>query len=108
MLASAGGPVRREEHGPTYTYRGRAFARIPVAPYRFPEGTHPLHYFVGALLPLDMINAFYVIVDPEDYGLATPGWGYTWVRVGVDLVLVDTDGLIAEIVPGAFVEVPAG
>jgi len=49
------------------------------------------------------INSGYFIDDWSDFGLWQPDYGYEWIRVGYDAVLVNlADGQVADVVPGVY------
>lgn len=106
-LPPRGVAPERMEAGPHYTYRGRSFAPITVGRYNYPRGYHYARYGIGYRLPLAFVISSYFILDWAAYGLAPPPYpGYQWVRVGPDMLLVDTaTGQVVDAVYGGFVEV---
>jgi Ni/Co efflux regulator RcnB len=44
-----------------------------------------------------------LINDWYDFGLWEPDYGYEWIRVGADAVMVDTSsGEVVDVVPGVY------
>ncbi len=61
------------------------------------------HWVYGEYLPWGWWGAQWLIDDYDDYDLPPPPWGYEWVRVGGDAILIDVDnGLVVEVVPSLF------
>jgi Ni/Co efflux regulator RcnB len=49
------------------------------------------------------ISSAYYIEDWYDFGLWQPSYGYEWIRVGADAVLVNlANGQIVDVVPGVY------
>lgn len=68
-----------------------------------PPGFYYRHWVYGDHLPWGWFAQSFWIDDYYDYDLPVPPYGYEWVRVGPDAVLVDlSDGLVVETVYGAF------
>lgn len=97
-------------NGRHYMYHGRSFAPIAVAPYRYPHGYHYVRYAIGYGLPAAFLISAYFITDWALYGLEPPAYPYyQWVRVGPDMLLVNTtNGQVVDAVYGGFVEVAPG
>jgi len=104
----AGGPVAR---GPrpgaeAFAVGGRTFYRYRAAPYAFPGGyggwNH--HYWRrGEFLPSVFFLPNYFIGDYWDYGLWAPDYGYQWIRVGADALLINlATGQVVDVVPGVY------
>jgi Ni/Co efflux regulator RcnB len=95
--------------GPRYYYRGREFAPIAVNRYRYPYGYRYERFPIGYRIPLAFIVGTYIIVDWAAYDLAPPPYGYQWIRVGPDMLLVErATGRIVDAVYGAYVEYDGG
>lgn len=68
-----------------------------------PPGFYYRHWVYGDHLPWGWFDQSFWIDDYYDYGLAVPPYGYEWIRVGPDAVLVDlSSGLVVSTVYGAF------
>jgi hypothetical protein len=99
-----GGPVR--SGGQSFGYGGHQFFRYQAPAYRFPGGyggwaNHAWRR--GEWLPPVFIASTYFINDWYDFGLWQPDYGYEWIRVGVDAVLVNlADGQVVDVVPGVY------
>jgi Ni/Co efflux regulator RcnB len=89
-----------------FTYGGRQFYRYHAAPYSYPQGYygwagHPWRR--GEWLPSVFIIDNYFIDDWYDFGLYQPQYGYEWIRVGGDALLVDVStGQILDEAPGVY------
>jgi Ni/Co efflux regulator RcnB len=78
-----------------YAWRGQAWRGQPGYYYR--------HWGYGDRLPYGWFAAQWFINDYYDYDLPVPPYGYEWVRVGPDALLVDlNDGEVVESVYGIF------
>jgi len=78
-----------------YAWRGGVWSGPPGYYYR--------HWGYGDRLPYGWFAAQWFINDYYYYDLAVPPYGYEWVRVGPDALLVDTDdGTVVESVYGIF------
>ena len=78
-----------------YAWRGGAWSGPPGYYYR--------RWGYGDRLPYGWFAAQWFINDYYYYDLAVPPYGYEWVRVGPDALLVDTDdGTVVESVYGIF------
>jgi Ni/Co efflux regulator RcnB len=77
--------------GPDFIHQGQTRRRVRTDPFRWPRG----HYFtarrVGDLLPEALIMRTYALREWERrrFGLAPPGDGRQWFRVGDDALLID-------------------
>jgi Ni/Co efflux regulator RcnB len=75
--------------------------RAPVR-YVYPADYRAYSWRVGERLPMSYRAPMYY-VDYRDYRLAPPPYGYHWVRVNNDIVLMAlATGIIAEVLGGAF------
>ncbi len=93
-------------------YDGRYYPRIVTLGARFhwlgggwyPQRGYYYHRWVyGEFLPFGWFGNSYWVSDYWDYGLPVPPYGYNWVRVGPDVLLVRLgDGFVAESVYGVF------
>lgn len=63
--------------------------RYSIGAYYAPPGWTYRRYNVGGRFPLDWLIASIFINNWTAYGLASPPWGYEWVRSGPDALLVD-------------------
>jgi hypothetical protein len=92
--------------GQAFGYGGRQFFRYRAAPYRFPGGYYGWANHAwrrGEWLPPVFITSSYFINDWYDFGLWQPNYGYEWIRVGADAVLVNlADGQVIDVVPGVY------
>ena len=79
-------------------YRYRAPTR-----YIYPTGYHPYRWSVGYRMPYSYYSPRQYWVDYRAYRLPPPPYGYTWVRVDRDVVLVElASGLIRDVLFGLF------
>jgi len=89
-----------------FTYNGRQFFRYRAGPYYFPQGYEGWaghQWRAGEWLPAVFISSAFFIGDWYDFGLWNPGYGYQWIRVGADAVLVNlADGQVVDVVPGVY------
>jgi Ni/Co efflux regulator RcnB len=77
-----------------YHWRGEWYA---------PNGFYYRHWGYGDRLPYGWYDQDYWIDDYYDYELPVPPYGYAWVRLGPDAVLVDlSNGMVVETVYSAF------
>jgi Ni/Co efflux regulator RcnB len=71
--------------------------------WREPRGFYYRHWSYGEYFPRDWFGEEGFISDWWDYGLATPPWGYEWIRSGPDALLIDQrTGFVAEAAYGVF------
>jgi Ni/Co efflux regulator RcnB len=71
--------------------------------WRGPPGYYYRHWGYGQRLPWGWFGPQWYIDDFDDYDLPPPPWGYAWVRMGPDALLVNIgSGLIVEAVYGLF------
>ena len=89
-----------------FTYGGRQFYRYRAAPYSYPRGYYGWAGHAwrrGDWLPRVFILDNYFIDDWYDFGLYQPQYGYEWIRVGADALLVDVaSGQIVDEAPGVY------
>ncbi|WP_374571758.1 RcnB family protein [Phenylobacterium sp.] len=77
--------------------------RYHVTPYRPPAGWYAYGWSFGDILPRAWYGPNYFIDDWWAYGLPIPPFGYEWVRVGDDALLVDTyTGRVVQVVYDLF------
>jgi hypothetical protein len=92
--------------GQAFGYGGRQYFRYRAAPYRFPGGYGGWDHHSwrrGEWLPQVFIDQAYFINDWYDFGLWQPDYGYEWIRVGADAVLINlADGQVVDVVPGVY------
>ncbi|MGZ8362999.1 MAG: RcnB family protein [Caulobacteraceae bacterium] len=71
--------------------------------YNWPYGYGYRRWAYGMILPQIFFNSSYYINDWYSYDLYEPPYGYVWIRVGSDILLVDPEtGQIIQVVSGAF------
>jgi Ni/Co efflux regulator RcnB len=103
-------------YGPSYGYGGAYYGggyydgyshytprryRAPSR-YMYPAGYRAYSWRVGQHLPRGYYAPSYY-VDYRAYGLAPPPYGYHWVRVDNDILLVAiASGLVADVLSGIF------
>ncbi|HVF33699.1 MAG TPA: RcnB family protein [Candidatus Saccharimonadia bacterium] len=92
---------RGYDHRGGYRYGGgyRHYGRYRApSRYAYPRGYYARSWSIGHRLPPAYYGPSYYI-DYRPYGLAPPPYGYRWVRIDNDVVLVAiATGLIAEII----------
>ena len=90
----------------TFGYGGHQYFRYQAAPYRYPGGYYGWanhSWRRGEWLPAAFITSSYFINDWYDFGLWQPDYGYEWIRVGADAVLINlADGQVVDVVPGVY------
>jgi Ni/Co efflux regulator RcnB len=99
-----GAPVGRVVGAPghQFTYHGRPFNRVHLAPFVYPNGWAYRRWAVGAILPPLFLAPAYYYTDWATLGLEAPQPGFQWVRYGPDLLLVNvTTGAVVDVVPDA-------
>jgi Ni/Co efflux regulator RcnB len=78
-----------------YSWRGSAWRPQPNYYYR--------HWGYGDRLPFGWFGAQWFIDDYYFYDLPVPPYGYEWIRVGPDALLVNlATGMVVESVYGLF------
>jgi Ni/Co efflux regulator RcnB len=72
--------------------------------YNWPRGWYGhRNWYYGAILPSYFLLDDYILNSWWDYGLYEPPYGYEWVRVGPDILLVDPySGRVVQVVNDAF------
>ena len=89
-----------------FGYGGHQYFRYQAAPYRYPGGYYGWanhSWRRGEWLPAAFITSSYFINDWYDFGLWQPDYGYEWIRVGADAVLISlADGQVVDVVPGVY------
>lgn len=87
-----------------FSYNGRTFYRFRAEPYRWPSTRYQNYRWSrGARLPSFLLLPDYFITDYYAFGLQPAPYGYQWVRVGYDVLLVNVySGEIVDVVPGVF------
>lgn len=95
---------RNYGRGGSYSYRGRSFDRFRAQPYRWPGGYRgAFNWRPRQILPSTFLLPNYFIGNYADFGFGAPPYGYEWIRVGDDALLVDVyTGEILEVAPGVF------
>jgi Ni/Co efflux regulator RcnB len=77
--------------------------RFHVRPYYAPPGFYVHDWGYGEILPQAWFAPQYILQDWWDFGLPEPPYGYDWVRVGADALLVDEySGRIMQVVRDLF------
>jgi Ni/Co efflux regulator RcnB len=88
--------------GHQFTYHGRPFNRVHLAPFIYPNGWAYRRWAVGAVLPPLFLAPAYYYTDWATLGLEAPQPGFQWVRYGPDLLLVNVaTGAVVDVVPDA-------
>jgi Ni/Co efflux regulator RcnB len=89
---------------PSFSYRGRSHDRFRAQPYRWPRGVRGGYAWrPHQRLPAAFLLRDYFINNYYDFGFGRPPYGYEWVRVGDDALLVNIyTGEILEVAPGVF------
>jgi Ni/Co efflux regulator RcnB len=83
--------------GHQFTWHGREFHRVHLAPFVYPGGWGYRRWAVGAVLPPLFLTPDYYYADWATLGLDPPQPGFQWVRYGPDLLLVNvTTGEVVE------------
>lgn len=97
-----GGPVvGPQDH--VFSYGGRSFERVHIAPFVYPRGFGYRRWVVGGILPPLFLTPTYFYDDWAGLGLAPPPPGTEWVRYGPDLLLVDlSTGQVVDVAYGVF------
>ncbi|HEY3697273.1 RcnB family protein [Phenylobacterium sp.] len=81
----------------------RSERRFRGPAYRAPYGFYARNWGYGDILPRGWYGPDYSLDAWWDYGLPVPPVGYEWVRVGDDVVLVDSfTGRVVQVVYGLF------
>jgi Ni/Co efflux regulator RcnB len=87
-----------------FSYRGRSYPQVRVAPYRWPGGAYRSYAWrPRMILPRTFFVPDYFIGNYYDYGFGAPPPGTEWIRVGDDALLVDIyTGEIIDVALGVF------
>jgi len=86
-----------------FYHRGQDFARIHGPAYAYPAGWHYRRWDIGLRLPPALFAPGYYYDGWAALGLQGPPPGYTWVRFGPDLLLVNIDsGEVEDVAYGVF------
>ena len=98
------GPAPRDyPRGPGGGHDWNAGQRFRGPAYYFPRGFGSREWSFGEFLPGPYFDNDYVLSDYWDYGLPTPPYGFEWVRVGSDALLVrPVDGYILDVAHNLF------
>lgn len=89
--------------GGRFNYRGRSFDRFRAQPYNWPGGYRNYAWRPRQILPRSFLLQDYFIYNYQDFGFGPPPYGFEWVRVGDDALLVNRfTGEILDVVPGVF------
>ena len=87
------------------TYQGNfnSSHRYRYHTYRRPHGWYNHHWGYGERLPRGWYGRDYWILDFMMFGLMQPPYGYVWVRVGDDALLIDEEtGEVVRVVYNVF------
>ena len=88
---------------PHFTYHGRPFDRVRIAPFIYPSGWGYRRWGIGMALPGLFLAQAYWYADYGALGLPPPEPGFQWVRYGPDLLLVNlSTGQVVDVIYGAF------
>ena len=86
-----------------FYHRGNWFGRVRGPAYAYPRGWHYRHWTIGVRLPPVLFGPSYYYGGWAALGLEEPLPGYSWVRFGPDLLLVNLyTGEVEDVVYGAF------
>jgi Ni/Co efflux regulator RcnB len=105
------GGDRHDWHGERPRYEPRFFPHTLYrehrrhwrGEWRAPPGFYYRQWRYGDRLPWGWFDQSFWIMDFYDYDLPAPPYGYEWIRVGPDAVLVDLNsGMVVETMYGAF------
>jgi Ni/Co efflux regulator RcnB len=99
-----GGPAPRDyPRGPGGRREWDAGQRFRGPAYAFPRGFGYRAWSFGQFLPAPFFADNYTLYDYWDYGLPAPPYGFEWVRVGADALLVrPVDGYILDVARDLF------
>lgn len=93
----------RGDHFRFYGNRYYARQRFTIGFYSAPWGYTTRLWACGDRLPLSYYGARYVVDDYYNYDLYAPSYATAWVRVGNDVLLIDTDnGEVLDVVASLF------
>ncbi len=89
-----------------FAFGGRNFYRYRAPVYAFPPayaGWEHHYWRRGEFLPAVFFQPNYFIDDWWVYGLWQPDYGYQWIRVGADALLINlATGAVVDVVPGVY------
>jgi Ni/Co efflux regulator RcnB len=86
-----------------YPHSFRSAHRWRVGPYYAPVGFYDHLWGWGDYLPPSWYGEQYIVADWWNYDLPAPPYGYFWVRVAGDAMLVDQySGQIAQVIRAVF------
>jgi Ni/Co efflux regulator RcnB len=86
-----------------YPHAYRSGHRYHWRPYLPPVGFYAHSWAYGEILPQAWFSPEYVIEDWWDFGLPEPPYGYDWVRVGDDgLLIYEGSGEVVQVVRDLF------
>jgi Ni/Co efflux regulator RcnB len=86
-----------------FYHRGGWFGRIRGPAYAYPRGWHYRRWAIGLRLPPLLFGPSYYYGGWSALGLEEPLPGYSWVRYGPDLLLVNLHtGEVEDVVYGVF------
>ena len=101
-----GGPRGPRPGAQAFQTGGRTFYRYRTSPYAFPpayRGWDHHYWRRGEFLPSVFFLPNYYIDDYWAYGLWAPDYGYQWIRVGADALLINlSTGEVVDAVPGVY------
>ena len=101
-----GGPRGPRPGAQAFQTGGRTFYRYRTSPYAFPpayRGWDHHYWRRGEFLPSVFFLPNYYIDDYWSYGLWAPDYGYQWIRVGADALLINlSTGEVVDAVPGVY------
>jgi Ni/Co efflux regulator RcnB len=86
-----------------YPHSYRSGRRFHIRPYIRPPHFYAHVWSFGEFLPQAWVAPEYLIEDWWNYDLPEPPYGYDWIRVGDDALLVDEyDGRVVQVVRDLF------
>lgn len=89
--------------GNRFFHGGRYFNRVRGPAFRYPPGWGPRRWTVGARLPALLFGPPFLFAGWASIGLSAPPPGFSWVRYGPDLLLVDLrSGQVVDVAYGVF------
>ncbi len=89
--------------GNQFWHRGQYYNRIHGPAYAYPPGFGYRQWAIGARIPPALVVPGYYYGDWSGLGLQAPPPGYSWVRYGPDLLLVNlTTDEVEDVIYGVF------
>ncbi len=89
--------------GEQFWHRGQYYGRIPGPAFIYPPGWRYRQWLIGQRLPPLFFGPGYFFGAWAQIGLQPPPPGYSWVRYGPDLLLVNLDtGEVEDVAYGVF------